>query len=278
MSQPLIDYYRCPAEYVHFTTSPALGDDSGFFRFGSRNTCYGRCAGPVEPSVGRNELADATTLVARQDHSITLPFDLAEVIDNLRMERYLGNNGVSSGNGSTVKALIRKAYYFARPALPVNIRKHLQRHYLRGWEKIPFPSWPVDNTVDRLCADLMTLCVQANRGEAIPFVWFWPEGYPSCAILTHDVEHEPGRAFCGSLMDLNDAAGIKSSFQVIPEERYRVTDSFLESIRARGFEVNIHDLNHDGQLFDNRELFLRRAEKINRYAKQYGAQGFRAGV
>jgi hypothetical protein len=52
----------------------------------------------------------------------------------------------------------------------------------------------------------------------------------------------------------------------------------MELIRAKGFEVNVHDLNHDGHLYDHREEFLRRAEKINRYAKEYGARGFRAGV
>jgi hypothetical protein len=37
-------------------------------------------------------------------------------------------------------------------------------------------------------------------------------------------------------------------------------------------------LNHDGQLFDNKEEFLRRAKIINRYGREYGAKGFRAAV
>ncbi len=79
-------------------------------------------------------------------------------------------------------------------------------------------------------------------------------------------------------MDLNDSFAVKSSFQIVPELRYPIPDSFLPSIRERGFEINIHDLNHDGHLFTNRKQFLKRAERINRYARQYGALGFRSAV
>jgi hypothetical protein len=79
-------------------------------------------------------------------------------------------------------------------------------------------------------------------------------------------------------MDLDDSAGIKSSFQIVPEERYSVSTDFLDTIRSRGFEINVQDLNHDGCLFDSREKFLSRVEKINLYGKQYRAKGFRAAV
>lgn len=96
--------------------------------------------------------------------------------------------------------------------------------------------------------------------------------------MTHDVETEEGKRFCGCLMDINDSYAIKSSFQVIPEGRYKVSGEFLNSIRTRGFEVNIHDLNHDGRLFKNHVQFLRRAARINQHAADYNAVGFRAGV
>ena len=65
-------------------------------------------------------------------------------------------------------------------------------------------------------------------------------------------------------MDLDDSFGIKSSFQVIPEER--------------GFELNVHDLNHDGNLMTDRDEFLRGASEINRHGKSFGALGFRSAV
>ena len=45
--------------------------------------------------------------------------------------------------------------------------------------------------------------------------------------MTHDVETAAGRDFCQTLMDIDDSFGVKASFQVIPEERYRVDEEFL---------------------------------------------------
>jgi hypothetical protein len=157
------------------------------------------------------------------------------------------------------------------------VRKHFQRFHLRDRKQIEFPSWPIDRTADNLCSELMALSVKANNNRPIPFVWFWPHDYQGCVLMTHDIEHEPGREFCRSLMDLNERYGIRSSFQVVPEERYEVSDAFLESMRSRGFEVNVHDLNHDGHLFNSHELFLERVKKINAYGQKWGAEGFRTG-
>jgi len=96
--------------------------------------------------------------------------------------------------------------------------------------------------------------------------------------MTHDVEHLSGRNFCSQLMDLDESLKIRSSFQLVPEGRYPVPEGLLEEIRHRGFEVNIHDLNHDGRLFSSRRDFLRRAELINEYRRQYRALGFRSGA
>src|SRR4029079_6411202 len=49
-------------------------------------------------------------------------------------------------------------------------------------------------------------------------------------------------------------------------------------IRQRGFEVNLHDLNHDGRLFAGKDEFDRRVRRIKQYARELGCEGFRAGV
>jgi hypothetical protein len=161
--------------------------------------------------------------------------------------------------------------------MPVRFRRHLQRIRLSDWERIPFPRWPVDFTVEILMQRMLKLAVQHCGGE-IPFIWFWPEGAPSCGMMTHDVETKAGREFCRELMDINDEYGIKSAFQLVPEDRYEVTQSLLNEFRSRGFEVNVHDLNHDGHLYRTRNEFLRRADKINKYARQFQSRGFRAGA
>src|SRR6267154_2384634 len=158
------------------------------------------------------------------------------------------------------------------------IRKHLQRMALRGWDRANFPAWPIDQTVDRLFDRMMACAIRANSGRRIPFIWFWPDGYSGCATMTHDVETVVGRDFCGTLMDLDDAFGIKASFQVIPEVCYEVSDEFLRTLRDRGFEINVHDFNHDGDLFLDREEFLRRVARINDYVRKFRSAGYRSGV
>jgi hypothetical protein len=136
----------------------------------------------------------------------------------------------------------------------------------------------VDRSVDRLYEWLLKSTMRAAGITELPFIWFWPDGRRSCATVTHDVETKTGRDFCKELMDINDAFKIKTAFQVIPEERYSVPVEYLDSIRRRGFEVNIHDLNHDGHLFSKRDLFLTRVKKINEYGQKFHARGFRSAV
>ena len=201
----------------------------------------------------------------------------AESVDNLRYERYT-TDSPANRNGSHAKRLLRSAYYLIRPALPVSVRKHLQRTALRGWEKLPFPRWPVDCSVEEIFERLLKVCLESHDGARMPFIWFWPDGYQACTIMTHDVETAAGRDFVPRLMDIEESFGIRSSFQLVPEQRYEVPKAYREDISARGFEVNIHGLNHDGHLFDERLEFERRARRINEYAREWAVLGFRSPV
>jgi len=162
--------------------------------------------------------------------------------------------------------------------MPLGVRVMAQRAYFCRRESIAFPRWPLDVTVDRLFQSVLSLLLQSAPEGRIPFIWFWPDGMSSCAVMTHDVETSAGLDCCSALMDIDESWGIRSSFQIIPEGRYDVPFSLLSEMKRRGFEVNVHDLNHDGRLFRDRQLFLSRARKINEYAKLYGADGFRAGA
>ena len=263
MNKHFLEYFRCPANYVDFRLAGELPPEPGFFRIGSDLTCYGRTSVGQTCGDSSGQLEDISSALRAEKNVCVLPFNLDEVVENLRFERYAGAMPVI--RRSLTKAVGRKTYYAMRPFLPTSVRKHLQRMALRGWERARFPRWPIDQTVDRLFDRMMACVIRAHPGEPIPFIWFWPDGYSSCATMTHDVETAVGRDFCGKLMDLDDAFGIKSSFQVIPEVRYEVSDEFLHTIRERGFEINVHDFNHDGDLFRDREEFLRRVARINDY-------------
>ena len=204
-----------------------------------------------------------------------LPFKIAGVIEQLRSEGYV--NASLTGDWAERQRL-RDAYYTIRRCLPRFVRRGLQRLYFHNWRKRSFPHWPVDTTVDELFEIALLWELQTGRVKEIPFIWFWPAGHATCITLTHDVETRAGYQYCSALMDLDEQAGIRSSFQLIPEQRYLIASELLSEIRQRGFEVNIHDFNHDGRLFSNRSIFLARAEKINRWARAIGAKGFRSGM
>jgi hypothetical protein len=136
----------------------------------------------------------------------------------------------------------------------------------------------VDRTFDRLFEKLMITTIRANGSRPIPFIWFWPEGKQAAFIFTHDIEDEIGKAFCPSLMDIDDEYGFKASFQIVPEGRYPVEPDFLQNFRDRSFEICVRDLNHDGNLYRERSEFRHRAQLINNYCKEFGTAGFRSGV
>jgi hypothetical protein len=225
------------------------------------------------PNSPAKALHDALLDTTIAEGTTVLPFDLTELVENLRCEKY-----VNHWRSVDVRSAFARLYYFVRPALPFVARNYLKKLHLKGWESQSFPHWPVDCSVDNLTAQVLQLLVRSSGTGQVPFIWFWPEGASSSAIMTHDVETQSGQDFCSNLMDIDDSFGIKASFQIVPEERYGVSTGFLASIRERGFEVVVHDLNHDGHLYKDREQFLRRVAKINAYRKEYGAEGFRAAV
>lgn len=273
----LISRFRTPKELIaDFSACGPVSNRSGYFRLGPI-ICYGQCSSGTPVKSALEPMHDAIAYESINETGIKVPFDAAQVIANLYNERYAAK---STGTAKSVsnEGLTKSLYYYARPLMPVKVRKHLQKLYLRGWRRIPFPQWPVDRTVENLFEHFLALSMKANKITRLPFIWFWPDGHQSCTVMTHDVETTAGRDFCGQLMDINDSFGIKSSFQVVPEERYPVPETYLDELRGRGFEINVQDLNHDGHLFSEHEEFLRRAKRIDNYRRKWNALGFRAGV
>lgn len=275
MNQTFLGYYRCPEFYADFRHSGQAGETRrGFFRLGPDLVCYGHCSTGTVARAATDALHDVLPQVSIVDSACYLPYNLDELVTNFRREYYVPN-GDQTANW---KKLARSCYYRIRPLLGVSVRKHLQRVWLNRWDRKSFPGWPVDRTVDRIFEKAMLFSLKAHNVSRIPFIWFWPEGKSSCAVMTHDVESLAGLKFCDRLMDMDDSFGIKASFQLVPEERYPISDAILEDFRRRGFEVNVHDLNHDGHLFDQEDQFRERARLINEYGRRFGSVGFRSGA
>jgi hypothetical protein len=252
-----------------------LSASSGFFSFaGSRY--FGRIVGAVPSPSAVNGVPDVTCRAQFASDEVVLPFDLMEVATNLREELYTVGTGALL-NRVTSASHAERLYYLLRPMLPVGVRRHLQQVRLRGWQGIPFPEWPVDTTVDRLFRSAMAAVLRGTKGRQVPFIWFWPDAAPSCTMLTHDVEGKAGLDFCKTLVELDAAFDMKASYQLIPESADHAW-RYADGIRASGCEVNLHDLNHDGRLYRDRETFLTRAQRINEYAREFNCRGFRSGA
>jgi glycosyltransferase involved in cell wall biosynthesis len=104
----------------------------------------------------------------------------------------------------------------------------------------------------------------------------WPENKRFALVLTHDVESATGLRKCRQLMELELECGFRSSFNFVPEGDYRVPRELREELTRNGFEVAIHDLKHDGRLYQSPREFSQRAARINHYLAEWQAVGFRS--
>lgn len=117
--------------------------------------------------------------------------------------------------------------------------------------------WPIDET----CATM-------------PENWNgWPENKRFAFVLSHDVDSQEGHDKALALMELERKLGFKSSFNFVPE-RYRLSQSTLNTIINSEFELCVHGLKHDGKLYWSEKIFKERAARINEYLKSWQSIGF----
>lgn len=119
--------------------------------------------------------------------------------------------------------------------------------------------------------------INESSGQPPPGWAGWPEGKKFALVLTHDVEGPEGLANCRRLAELEMKFGFRSSFNFIPEGPYSVPEALRTWLTDNGFEVGVHDLKHNGKLFQSHLGFKRKAARINHYLREWGATGFRAG-
>jgi glycosyltransferase involved in cell wall biosynthesis len=152
-------------------------------------------------------------------------------------------------------------YYYFRPYLSWSWRIALRRTQVGRKRRASQGVWPINEIA----------------GQPPPDWPGWPDGKKFAVVLTHDVEGPLGRDRCLQLMKLEQEAGFRSSFNLIPAGSYDVPVQLREELQRNGFEVGVHDLHHDGKLYWTREQFSENAKQINRYIKEWGASGFRSG-
>jgi hypothetical protein len=155
----------------------------------------------------------------------------------------------------------RRIYYAVKPFIPWGLRITFRRMHAKRVRRRCKHIWPV----------LESAGLKPNKWPG------WPDGKQFAVVLTHDVEGQKGWDAIEALAQLEMDIGFRSSFNLIPEGEYRVTEQKRNWLTERAFEVGIHDLYHDGKLYNSREAFIRHAQKINAYINEWNAVGFRSG-
>ncbi len=200
-----------------------------------------------------------------------LPFDPDELIANLRSERYLRLQRTRS---FSLSPLGRRAYYAIRPLMPRRLQIAVRRAFSHIQARTSFPRWPVEPALHDL-TDLVLQRVADAASVPVPYIASWPRGRSWALILTHDVETAAGRDAIEPLRAVEEAAGYRSSWNLVPE-RYRVDDALVEHLNSVGCEVGVHGLRHDGRDFESLQTLERRLTEMRRWARRWGAVGFRS--
>ena len=226
------------------------------------------------PPVGLPSLAPVGITapdMALVDGQAVVSFDLYEAMRRFYFEDFRGRTAAVSRAAS----LARRLYYLARPAIPRRYQLALRRRLARTQARPRFPAWPVDTTLDDLRSAVMSGAMAAAGRDRVPMLGLWPRRARYGVVLRHDVEGSEGVRNVDALRRLEEAAGLRSIWNFVPE-RYPFDRSMLTDLQQAGHEIGVHGLYHDGKLFSSRREFVRRAERINVYLSAWGARGFAA--
>jgi len=150
-----------------------------------------------------------------------------------------------------------KIFYNIKPFLPRRLQIFVRRRMIAYKRKKYSHVWPIDPAADKL-----------------PKGWQgWPDNKKFAVVLSHDVDTQKGHDKCYQLMEIEETLGFRSSFNFVAE-KYAVSETLINDIKDRGFEVCVHGLNHDGKLFFSRKIFDHRAKRINHYLREWDSNGF----
>ena len=159
------------------------------------------------------------------------------------------------------RTLLNRVYYALKPYLPWRMRLAVRRWFALAKLHRARSVWPILESA-------------AHSPNGWPG---WPDGKQFAFVITHDVESARGLGRVRQLAGLEQGFGFRSSFNFIPDGEYDTPPELRHWLVDNGFEVGVHDLNHDGKLYESLELFRSKATEINRYLKQWNAVGFRSG-
>ena len=186
-------------------------------------------------------------------------------IDDLLYERY----------ASDMRKWGRRIYYRIRPVIPRPVQIALRRGFTNVQKKGGFPAWPIEPVLVERARECLKSAVRHSSSGCVYRMSTWPDRCRFAFAITHDVETDAGLRFAPRLAEMEREMEYCSAWNIVPE-RYPIDWDIVHWLQSRGSEIGVHGLNHDGTLFDSRARFSLQVEKINDYARRWGAVGFRS--
>ncbi len=159
----------------------------------------------------------------------------------------------------SLNSIFINVYYPLKPYMPRRVQLTLRRAFALAKRRVHRHCWPV------------------KPGSAmLPDRWGgWPEGKRFALVLTHDVDTQRGHDKCLNLMNMEQEEGFVSSFNFVASE-YAVSAGLRNTLVDNGFEVGLHGLYHNAELYESHDKFNRQAVRINEYLHEWQAVGFRS--
>jgi peptidoglycan/xylan/chitin deacetylase (PgdA/CDA1 family) len=243
-----------------------LRDNNQLSNLWSRNTPDEYWGCPVNIARG-----DWEASVAKSIPLLGIPGRIEGMDELLALTLGEGRFGPDHWNLSRLKRL----YYLLKPILPRSLTRILRRYYGGPIDDKVGDIWPIDPRYVLFQQEVLRKVLMATGKEMISYKRLWPADHDFALVLTHDIETAKGQSFVWKLADLEESLGFRSSFNFVLE-RYPLDMKLIQELRDRGFEIGCHGLKHDGKLFNTRNGFMKKAEKINALMKDYKMVGFRS--
>ena len=166
----MLDHHRCPHNFGAFELAGKLSEHPGYFAFGAETVCYGNSSSGTRTARVAGPLYDVLPHV-RVDGGLLCLLWIRTRSSRTSDTSATATMGPRAEPCSATNQMIRRAYYWLRPVLPVAVRRLLQRAHLRDWKTIPFPHWPVDRSIEQILERPLALAMKAQGLDWVPFIW-----------------------------------------------------------------------------------------------------------
>ncbi len=145
---------------------------------------------------------------------------------------------------------LQEIFYVIKPLIPRSIQIAIRRQLCKRKRSLYANVWPIDE--------------QAST----PPVWWpgWPDNKKFALVLTHDTETTKGFDKCYKVSELEERFGFRSSFNFVAEG-YGVSSEVRRYLAKKGFEIGLHGIKHNQNLYASKRIFQKQVDKINYYLK-----------